>query len=283
LRDLPPILRDHSLPIVPVLLLAGVIAALAALIIGPALMRLTGIAAGITSFGFLVIMNDIIRNARSFTRGNETFFGVPQSATLPVVFGSLTVAVAVASAIKWSPLGLRARAVRDDPLAAETAGISIVSSRVWPWVGSAFISGVGGALFAYQLTAFSPNSFYLNQTIPIVVMVVLGGANSVSGAVVGATLLTGWQEFVRNVENGHVGPLHFPAVNGVAEMSLGIGLILVLLARPAGAVGSWEPQFLWRRRTRGTPVPPSVVPSVPASLEPTPNPAPVGMSEPSSS
>jgi branched-chain amino acid transport system permease protein len=103
-------------------------------------------------------------------------------------------------------------------------------------------------LLAYQLTAFSPNSFYLNQTIPIVVMVVLGGANSVAGAVVGATLLTGWQEFVRNVENGHIGPIHFPAVNGIAEMSLGIGLILLLLARPAGVMGSWEPQLVIRRR-----------------------------------
>ena len=148
-----------------------------------------------------------------------------------------------------------ARAAHDDPLAAETAGISVVRSRVWPWVGSAFISGVAGALIAYELTAFSPNSFYLAQTIPIVVMVVLGGANSVLGAVVGATLLTGWQEFTRNIEDGRLGPLHFPAVNGIAEMTLGIGLILVLLARPEGAMGSWEPQFLWRRRRRTTAVP----------------------------
>jgi branched-chain amino acid transport system permease protein len=149
--------------------------------------------------------------------------------------------------MKWSRLGLQARAVREDPLAAETAGISIVMARVWPWVLSGFLSGVGGALLAYQLTAFSPNSFYLNQTIPIVVMVVLGGANSVTGAVTGATLLTAWQEFVRNVENGHVGPLHFPAVNGIAELTLGVGLVLILLARAEGALGSWEPQFFVRR------------------------------------
>jgi branched-chain amino acid transport system permease protein len=246
LPHLPALLRDNALPVVPTLLIAGLVAALAALVIGPALMRLTGIAAGITTFGFLVIMNDVIRNTESFTRGNETFFGVPQSATLPVVFGTVTVMVALAAAIKWSRLGLQARAARDDPLAAETAGINVVASRLWPWVGSAFISGVGGALLAYQLTAFSPNSFYLNQTIPIVVMVVLGGANSVAGAVVGTALLTAWQEFVRNIENGHLGPLHFPSFNGIAEMSIGVGLILLLLARPEGAIGSWEPQFFAR-------------------------------------
>jgi branched-chain amino acid transport system permease protein len=192
---------------------------------------------------------------------------VPQSANLPVVFGSLTAAVALAAAIKWSRVGLQARAVREDPLAAETAGIKIITSRVWPWVGSAFISGVGGALLAYQLTAFSPNSFYLNQTIPIVVMVVLGGANSVTGAVVGATLLTAWQEFVRNVENGHIGPLHFPAVNGIAELSLGVGLILLLLARPEGVMSAWEPQFLARRRQRGTPAEPPVAEAATSDAE----------------
>jgi branched-chain amino acid transport system permease protein len=247
LPQLPGLLRDHTLPLVATLVLAGAVAAIVALAIGPILMRLTGIAAGITTFAFLVITNDFLRHARNFTRGNETFFGVPQSATLPVVFGSLTAAVAVASAIKWSRLGLQARAVREDPLAAETAGIKVISSRVWPWVGSAFISGVGGALLAYQLTAFSPNSFYLNQTIPIVVMVVLGGANSVFGAFVGASLLTAWQEFVRNIEDGHLGPLHFHALNGFAELSLGVGLILLLRARPEGVMGAWEPQLLLRR------------------------------------
>ncbi|MFL5796791.1 MAG: branched-chain amino acid ABC transporter permease [Actinomycetota bacterium] len=267
LPQLPGLLRDHTVPIVPTLLLAGTVAAVVALFIGPILMRLTGIAAGITSFAFLVIVNDFLRHAQNFTRGNETFFGVPQSAKLPVVFGSLTAAVALAAAIKWSRVGLQARAVREDPLAAETAGIKIITSRVWPWVGSAFISGVGGALLAYQLTAFSPNSFYLNQTIPIVVMVVLGGANSVTGAVVGATLLTAWQEFVRNIENGNLGPLHFPAVNGIAELSLGVGLILLLLARPEGVMSAWEPQFLARRRKRGAPAEPAVAEAATSDAE----------------
>ncbi|HEY7282424.1 MAG TPA: branched-chain amino acid ABC transporter permease [Actinomycetota bacterium] len=255
LPQLPTIFRDHTMPVIPALLLAGLVAGVVALAIGPIFMRLTGIAAGITSFAFLVIVNDFLRHASSFTRGNETFFGVPQSANLPVVFGSLTGAVALAAIIKWSRLGLQARAVREDPLAAETAGIKVISSRVWPWVGSAFISGVAGALLAYQLTAFSPNSFYLNQTIPIVVMVILGGANSVAGAVVGATLLTAFQELMRNVEDGHLGPLHIPSVNGIAELALGVGLILLLLARPEGVMSSWEPQFLARRRNGGRPGP----------------------------
>ena len=55
------------------------------------------------------------------------------------------------------------------------------------------------------------------------------------------------------MENGHIGPLHFPAVNGIAEMTLGVGLILLLLARSAGAMGSWEPQFVVRLRAGPAP------------------------------
>jgi branched-chain amino acid transport system permease protein len=255
LPHLPALLRDRTLPVVPTLIVAGLAAAVVALLIGPALMRLTGIAAGITTLGLLVIMNGLIRNAKDYTRGNETFFGVPRSATLPVVFGTLTVVVALAAVVKWSQLGLRARAVREDPLAAETSGIRVLTSRLWPWVISAGISGAGGALLAYQLTAFSPNSFYLTQTIPIVIMVIVGGVNSVTGAIVGTTLLTVWQEFVRDVESGNIGPLHFLSINGIAELSLGLGLVLVLLTRPTGAMGSREPQLsVGRRNGHRTPL-----------------------------
>jgi branched-chain amino acid transport system permease protein len=248
LPHLPAVLRDHSWPAVAALLAAGLAAAALALLTGPALMRLTGIAAGITTFGVLVIMNGLVRNARDFTRGNQTFFGVPRAATLPLVFGTLVGAVAIAALVKWSAVGLRARAVKEDSLAAETAGISLLGARLWPFVASAFISGAGGALLAYQLTAFSPNSFYLVQTIPVVVMVILGGIDSIAGALVGTVLLTAWLEVVRNVEAGSLGPLRFPAVNGVAELSVGVGLVLLLLWRPRGALGAREPQLSLRRR-----------------------------------
>ena len=166
------------------------------------------------------------------------------------MFGALTAAVAASAMIKWSRVGLQARAVRDDPLAAETAGISIVMSRVWLWTASAFITGVGGALLAYQLTAFSPNSFYLNQTIPIVVMVVLGGANSVIGAVTGAVLLTGGRSSCATSRTAGSGRSRSRGQRrGGDEHRHRIGAAL-LLARPEGAMSSWEPQFLLRRRHR---------------------------------
>ena len=202
-------------------------------------MRLTGIAAGITSLGVLVIVNELLRNAEAFTRGSRTFFGVPAAADLPWVFGTLVAAMGLSALLKSSTLGLRARAVRDDCLGATTSGINPVTARLWPYLAFGFISGVAGALWAHHLTAFSPNSFFVAQTIPMVV----GGTNSVAGGLVGAMLLTAWLELIRPIEAGALG---ISGLNGVALLSVGVGLILLLLWRPRGALGAKEPQFLLR-------------------------------------
>lgn len=240
LPDLPGLLARHSVGLLPAMLIGGAVAAVVALPSGLVLMRLTGAAAGITTLGLLVIANEIFRNADSFTRGTQTFFGVPESTTVWWAYGTLIVCVALSVVLKFSPFGLRARAVRDDPLAAETAGINIVRARLWPWVVSAFITGLGGALWAHQLTAFSPKSFYIAASVPIVVMAVLGGINSIAGAIAGTVALTAWLEVIRRVEAGKLGPIDFPDLTGIAQLSIGLGLILLLWRRPSGIMGSSE-------------------------------------------
>lgn len=243
LPDLPVVLQDLALPLAPAMLIGGGAAAIVALLTGLVLMRLTGIAAGITSLGVLVIVNELIRNADAFTRGSRTIFGVPASADLPWVFGTLVAAMGLAALLKASSYGLRARAVRDDELAATTAGINPLTARLWPYLMFGFISGVAGALWAHHLTAFSPNSFFVAQTIPIIVMLVIGGTNSVAGALVGAILLTLWLELIRPIEAGALG---IPALNGIALLSVGVGLIVLLRWRSSGALGAKEAQFLPR-------------------------------------
>jgi branched-chain amino acid transport system permease protein len=150
------------------------------------------------------------------------------------------VAVAISVVFKFTRWGLRARAVRDDALAAETSGINVLFSRMRPWIVSAFLTGAAGALWAHRLTAFSPKSFFIAQSVPIVVMTVLGGVNSVAGGLAGTVALTAWLELMRHVEAGRLGPLHFPSLVGIAELSLGVGLVLLLWRRPNGLLGSRE-------------------------------------------
>jgi branched-chain amino acid transport system permease protein len=237
LPDLPPILSQLQLGFVPSLLIGGAAAALLALLIGPIVLRLAGATAGIMTFGLLVIVNEVLRNATTFTRGTQTFFGVPKLANFATVYGTLLAAVVVAVVFKFSEAGLHARAVRDEPLAAETAGIKVVTSRLWAWVVSAFVMGAAGALFGFYLTAFSPKSFYVELVIPMMVMAVLGGSYSVLGAIVGTVLITFWGQLMRLGEDGLFG---FPMPVGSSQFTLGVALVLLLYWRPHGLLRSLE-------------------------------------------
>lgn len=241
LPDLPAWLAAIETGALSAMLAGGLLAMIVALVIGPVVLRLSGATAGIMTFGLLVITYDVIRNATTITKGNQTFFGIPRSVDSITVFAVLALALVIAVGFKFSAPGLRARAVREDELAAQAAGISVVSARLWPWALSAFVSGVAGALVAQNLTAFSPNSFYIAAVIPMLLMAVLGGLGSVTGAVAGAVLISVWLELLRNFDRVVVGTLEWAVPPSFASLTLGIGLIVLLRLRPDGLLGDLEP------------------------------------------
>jgi branched-chain amino acid transport system permease protein len=151
---------------------------------------------------------------------------------------------------KESRIGLRLRATRDDAYAAASIGINMVVMRWLAFIISAFIAGVGGGLWAHFITSFSPYAFYLTETFVVLAMLVIGGPYSVSGAVVGTVVVTFARELLRAIEN-YINILQvFPeGFFGFTEVVLAIVLILILIYRPSGIMGSREvgwPQ--WRRR-----------------------------------
>ena len=243
LIDLPGFLRSTTVPVVFAVFVGGLVALACGLVVGPLVVRLPEATASIMTFALLVVMNNVFQNATSFTRGNQTFIGVPQAASFALVFGSFAAMVVLTAGLKWSPLGLRARAVREDSISAESSGIRVTTARLWPFAISAFVTGVGGALWALDVTAFSSNSFYLSQSIGAIAMLILGGYRSVTGAIVGASVMSVWLELVRHVENGlDVGALHVRALPGLSQLFLGLALVIVLRWRPAGLVGARELQ-----------------------------------------
>jgi branched-chain amino acid transport system permease protein len=150
---------------------------------------------------------------------------------------------------KESRIGLRLRASRDDRYAAASIGINMVVMRWLAFIASAFIAGVGGVLWAHYITFFSPYSFYLTETFVVLAMLVIGGPYSVSGAVVGTLVVTAVREILRAIEN-YVNILQvFPeGFFGFTEVVLAIVLILILVFRPTGIMGSRE--LSWPRRGR---------------------------------
>ena len=240
LPDLPVWLAGVAVGPVTAIVAGGLITLLFALVVGPAVLRLSGSAAGIMTFGLLVIVNELIRNAPSITKGNQTFFGIPRGIHSPEVYVALALSLLMGIAFKFSRAGLHARAVRDEPLAAASAGIGLIRARMGAWCLSAFICGASGAMLAQNLTAFSPSSFYVAFVIPLMLMAVLGGLNSVFGAVVGTILISAWQQIMRGLEGAHLPVVGWTMPPGIADLSLGLGFLILLRLRPQGLLGNLE-------------------------------------------
>jgi branched-chain amino acid transport system permease protein len=271
LPDLPGFFGRLELGVVPALLVGGSAAALFAFVTGSALMRLSGAAASIATLGLLVITVNVLSQATAITHGPRALFGVPEYADFGSVFGALAVVVLISALFKWSRAGLRARANRDDLIAAEAAGVGSLSARLPPFVLSAFITGIAGGLYGMLITAFSPASFTLSLAVVVLTMAIIGGVNSITGALIGASLVTVLNEALRRVEDGFdFAGIHVEAATGISSAVLGVALILTLRLRPAGLLSSYEfqPGVVEPPRDESlTTLPPEPEVALPASKE----------------
>lgn len=244
LSDLPQWLASFSLPFLPATIAAGLICAALALAVGAPLMRLSGYFVSVATLGFLVIVNVVLINAVDYTRGARTFTGVPLETTLAWAAGWLFVTLLVLSRIVYSSYGRRFRAVREDTIAAQAIGISVLPTRLAAFVVGAFFAGVGGSLYGHYLGSFSPASFYMAYTFALVSMLVIGGMQSLTGAVAGVVLVTIASEVLRNLERGlDFGAFAIPPLYGASQIVLGVIFILVMIFRPTGLLGDRELTF----------------------------------------
>jgi branched-chain amino acid transport system permease protein len=253
LPDLPHWLADLHLPAVPAVLLGGAAAMVFAAVIALPLVRLSGLAASLATVALLVVVHDVAENWDKITRGTPGFIiDAPQPGTWSL-FPWAAGAIVVAWLFKRSSFGLRLIASREDPVAAVASGIRIRRERAIALVVSAFLSGAAGGLFALHFANISPANFYLSITFTMVAMLVVGGAESLSGAVVGVIVVTTLLELFRQVEGGFdVASLHVPARPGLADFGLALGLLAILILRPRGVTGGRElgPPRLPRVRLR---------------------------------
>lgn len=245
LKGLPTWLLQTQLPMWIATPISGVFAALFALVVGRVIMRLSGIAASIATFGLLGVVNNVYSNWDSVTGGQGSIVGIPP--TMNVWIGCLGAAVAIVIAYLYSisRSGLALRATRDESVAASASGIDIVRERLIAFVVSAFIIGLAGALYAHFLSIVNPGAFYLRTTFITLSMLVVGGMYSLSGAVTGVVAISVLIELFRNLERGiSLGALKFALPNGVQEIAIGIITIVILMYLPSGLTRNRE--FSWR-------------------------------------
>jgi branched-chain amino acid transport system permease protein len=245
LKGLPTWLLHTQLPMWVATPISGVFAALFALIVGRVIMRLSGIAASIATFGLLGVVNNVYSNWDSVTGGQGSIVGIPPTMNVWIGWLGATVAIAIAYLYSISRSGLALRATRDEAVAASASGIDIVRERLIAFVVSAFIIGLAGALYAHFLSIVNPGSFYLRTTFIALSMLVVGGMYSLSGAVAGVVVMSLLIEMFRALERGiSLGGLTIALPNGAQEIAIGIITILILMYLPSGFTRNQE--FSWR-------------------------------------
>lgn len=255
LPGLPEFLLENTIPVLPAALLSGLLAAVVALLIGLVIMRLSGIAASIATFAFLAIINVVYSNWESVTGATSSVVGIPTYISLWVALGWAVAAILIAFGYSISRFGLGLRAVREEPAAAQACGINIFRERLIAFVVSAFVVGIAGVLDAHFLGVVNPDAFYLGKTFIALAMLVVGGVGSLSGAVFGVISISALMEILIRFEQGIlIGGARLSIPNGVQEIAIGVAMMLILIYRPAGLMGSREiqlPPFFSKKRVSG--------------------------------
>lgn len=245
-----PVLRDHTIGNVPSLLTAAAVGGVYALLVGLPLMRLSGLAAGIATFGVLEITHNVLRYYEKVGPGTNTFSSVPETTELlQAALGALLV-IGVAFGYQSSRFGRLLRASREDPAAARAVGVSVYQQRLIAFTLSGVLAGFAGGLYVHLLPINS-ETVYLDLTFITLAMLVIGGMTSLWGAVVGALAVSGLDSLLAEAENGlTVGGLTIDLPAGTRLVIVGALMALVLILRPGGITGGREFRLDHLRRSR---------------------------------
>jgi branched-chain amino acid transport system permease protein len=239
--NLPALLGGHEMGLPLSLLVVLLVGLILAIISGIPIARLGGASASIATLGFLIIVYSIMAASRDFTRGNQTFYGVPRHTDVALALGFACLFIFVARLYRESRFGLMMRATRDNEMAAVAVGVSPRFMRLLAWVISGGIAAIAGALYGHMLGAFTPKDFYLHLAFTYVAMLILGGMATVTGAVVGVGLVMLIQECLQKFERGFdLGFIHVPEIFGLPIVGVSLAMLLVLWLRPAGLMGTSE-------------------------------------------
>jgi len=258
-----PFIRDHSISNAWSLVLAAALGGVYALLVGPALMRLTGLAAGIATFAVLGITYNILTYWTRIGPGAQTLDLIPvTTGYLQATVGAVAVIVA-AYAYQRSRWGRQLRATRDDPAAAQATGIDVHRQRLWAFVLSGALCGFAGGLLAHLPPgSLSTNDVYLDLTFLALAMLVVGGVHSLYGAVLGALGISLVNVLLQNAEASvHVFGWKITLPDGSAVIGIALIMLVALLLRPSGITGGRE--FALPRRLR----PPTAAPEPPAAAQ----------------
>ncbi len=215
-----------SIIFVLALILGGMLAAVAGLVVGIPSLKLKGDYLAIATLGFGEIIRVMILNIDA-VGGARGFADIPGYTNLFWVLFFMILTIIVVRNLIHSTHGRAFLSVREDEVAAEAMGINTTYYKVYAFVIGAFFAGIAGGLFGHYLMYLHTNSFTFMRSIEVIIMVVLGGMGSITGSILAAIILTILPEFLRVVKDYRM-------------VIYSLILIILMLTRPQGIFGVQE-------------------------------------------
>lgn len=241
LEDPHPWILALQLDLIPALLLSGIAATIVAVFLAAPVFRVRGDYLAIVTLGFGFIIKVIAINNPEFTNGSIGLNDIPTVIDLYWTGGLAIISVILILNVVYSKYGRAMKAVRDDEDAASAIGINTFKIKTLAFGTSAFFEGVGGGLLAILLTTISPDLFTFFLTFQLLIIIVLGGLGSMSGAIIGSILVVGGMEWLRFLD----GPMSLMGMEmdahpGLRMVVFSLLLIIVMLFAREGIMGKRE-------------------------------------------
>lgn len=241
LPGLPAWLKAIDIPLPPALIVAGIAAAIVALLIGVPVLRFKGHYLSVATLGLIVIVRAVLDNEDQITNGARGITGIAPLSTVPLMFVVLIVSLFIMYRLIRSRYGRNLIAMRDDYVAAQSLGINLTMQKISIFCISAFFAGVAGALWGHNQTVISGQFFHYSMSFKIVQTSIIGGMASLSGAALGALFMTFVPELLVPLESGFtLFGIAIPSLYGLSNIILAIFLILVIIFRRQGLLGTSE-------------------------------------------
>ena len=227
-------------------LAGGLVAAIFGLLIALPVLRLGGDYLGIATLGFAEIIRVLIVNATPITNGSLGIKGIPSHATLLVCYGWAVITLVLLARLCYSNFGNILRCIRDNEIAASVMGINVFQYKVLSFCIGAFFAGIGGGLLGSHLSTIDPKMFNFLLTFNVLMFVVAGGLGSLTGSILGATIITILLEWLRFLEEPmDIGIIQIPGIPGMRMVVFSVVLLAIILKRREGLMGTRE--LTWNR------------------------------------
>lgn len=221
-------------------LLAGaVLAGISGLIVGMPSLRLRGDYLAVVTLGFGEIIRILFNNA-SFLGSATGYFGndpsgLPAYTSFFWVFGWAVAITALIHNLTFSQTGRSLIAIREDEIAAEAMATPSTRLKVTAFAISAATAGIAGGLFAHMQAGIRPEDFRFEKSIDMVVMIIVGGLGSISGAILGGIFVAVSLELMRDLAQYRL-------------VLYALLLIVIMIVRPQGMLGTRELFDVFKKR-----------------------------------